>query len=89
MSDTDTELTRDELKKTVVDSISDLLTNVRRVGIGPYRRKRRMGYGDITPVTSLARSLASLEAVGGMLFIAFLVGRLVGMYVKTPQENRG
>ena len=39
-----------------------------------------LGYGDITPITSPARSLAALEAVTGVLYIAFLVARLVGLH---------
>ena len=39
-----------------------------------------LGYGDITPVAPIARSLASLEAVVGQLYIAVLVARLVGMH---------
>ena len=39
-----------------------------------------LGYGDITPATSQARSLAILEAVTGTLYIAVLIARLVGLY---------
>lgn len=40
-----------------------------------------LGYGDITPVHSVARTLAFLEAVIGQLFIAVLIAGLVGRYV--------
>ncbi|MCP3961987.1 MAG: two pore domain potassium channel family protein [bacterium] len=40
-----------------------------------------LGYGDITPVSSVARGLTTLEAVTGQLYIAVLVARLVGLYV--------
>lgn len=36
-----------------------------------------LGYGDVTPVLPLARSLAVLEAIIGVLFIAVFVARLV------------
>jgi len=39
-----------------------------------------LGYGDITPVTARARSLALLEAVTGVLYLAVLVARLVSAY---------
>lgn len=39
-----------------------------------------LGYGDITPVTSPAKSLAILEAMTGTLYVAFLVARLVGLH---------
>ncbi|MCK9318377.1 MAG: ion channel [Methanoculleus sp.] len=36
-----------------------------------------LGYGDITPLTDQARSLAVLETVSGTLYIAVLIARLV------------
>lgn len=39
-----------------------------------------LGYGDITPVTSAARSFATLEALFGVLYNAILIARLVGLY---------
>lgn len=48
-----------------------------------------LGYGDITPVTPLARSLSAMEAVTGQLFIAVLPARLVGLHIaqkKNPND---
>ena len=39
-----------------------------------------LGYGDIVPISPLARSLAVLEALTGVLFLAVLISRLVGSY---------
>ncbi len=39
-----------------------------------------VGYGDIIPLNAWARSLASLEGVTGVIYIAVLMGRLVGIY---------
>jgi hypothetical protein len=39
-----------------------------------------LGYGDISPVSEQARSLAVVEAVVGQLYVAVLIGKLVGMY---------
>jgi len=39
-----------------------------------------IGYGDISPVAPIARMLAILEAVMGVLFPAVLIARLVSMY---------
>lgn len=44
-----------------------------------------VGYGDILPVSEFARSLASLEALTGQLYIAILVGWLVGRAVSQPE----
>jgi hypothetical protein len=38
-----------------------------------------LGYGDVTPVSRPARSLACLEAIGGQFYLAVLVAGLVGM----------
>jgi hypothetical protein len=38
-----------------------------------------LGYGDITPVSPIARGLAVFEAVFGQLYLAVLVARLVGL----------
>ena len=43
-----------------------------------------LGYGDITPVSDIARTLANLEAVVGMMYPAIYIARLVGLY--TAQE---
>jgi hypothetical protein len=40
-----------------------------------------LGYGDVAPVSTAARSLATLEAVFGQLYLAILLGRLVGLQI--------
>ncbi|MGR9085929.1 MAG: ion channel [Gammaproteobacteria bacterium] len=40
-----------------------------------------LGYGDITPVSPLARTLAYLEAIGGQLYIAIMLAGLVGLFL--------
>jgi hypothetical protein len=40
-----------------------------------------LGYGDITPVTTMARSLSFLEAVIGQLYLVVQVAWLVGVHV--------
>lgn len=45
-----------------------------------------LGYGDITPVTNIATSLAVLEAVVGQLYLVVLVSWLVGMYVSKKSK---
>jgi hypothetical protein len=39
-----------------------------------------LGYGDITPVSRAAQSLAYLEAICGVMYVAVLVAALVGSY---------
>ncbi|HMG06817.1 MAG TPA: ion channel [Chthoniobacterales bacterium] len=41
------------------------------------------GFGDITPVSKIARMLAVMQATAGSLYLAILIARLVGMYSPT------
>lgn len=43
-----------------------------------------LGYGDVSPVTAVARSLAVFEAVFGQLFLVVLLGRLVSLQITEP-----
>ncbi|MCZ6631886.1 MAG: ion channel [bacterium] len=45
-----------------------------------YATLTTLGYGDITPTTLWAGSFAGLEAIVGVLYIAILMARLVGLY---------
>ena len=47
-----------------------------------------LGYGDVTPVTSVARSLSYVEALMGQLFLAVLVARLVGMHIAHSMKEK-
>jgi hypothetical protein len=38
-----------------------------------------LGYGDVTPVTALAGTIAALESIGGQLYIGITVARLVAL----------
>jgi hypothetical protein len=40
-----------------------------------------LGYGDITPISSPARSLSLLEAIIGQLYLAVMIARLVGIHI--------
>jgi hypothetical protein len=40
-----------------------------------------LGYGDITPLTRVGGSFATLEAIVGQLYLTILVARLVGMHI--------
>ena len=40
-----------------------------------------LGYGDVTPITGPAKSLATMEAITGQMFIAVLIARLVGIHI--------
>jgi hypothetical protein len=46
-----------------------------------------LGYGDIVPRTDVARGVAIFEGVGGQLFLAVMVARLVSLYARVKEAN--
>ena len=46
-----------------------------------------LGYGDITPITQTARSLAVAEAIVGQFYIAVLVAGLVSAYISSKRDS--
>ncbi len=47
-----------------------------------------VGYGDITPLTNGARTLAMTEAMTGTIYMAVLISRLVSLY-SSEKQNAG
>ena len=47
-----------------------------------------LGYGDITPISELARRLAVLEALIGQLFPTILIARLVSLEIAHRNDPR-
>lgn len=47
-----------------------------------------LGYGDIVPLTSPARSLAVLEALMGQLYLAITIARLVTAHASSPRKSK-
>lgn len=51
-----------------------------------------VGYGDITPLSNMARALAAMEAMAGTLYMAVLISRLVALHssqgpIKSESES--
>ena len=46
-----------------------------------------MGYGDIVPVSDIARPLAVLEGVFGQLYLAVMIARLVGLHIASSHNR--
>ncbi len=46
-----------------------------------------LGYGDITPVTAMARSLSYMQAVAGQFYVAVLVAGLVSAYISDLRDK--
>ena len=45
-----------------------------------------LGYGDFLPRTDLARGLATFEVIGGQLYLAVLVARLIGAFTGDERD---
>lgn len=48
-----------------------------------------LGYGDVTPVSFPAKSVALLEAIVGQMYIAVLIARLVGIHIAQNINRKG
>lgn len=46
-----------------------------------------LGYGDIVPVTPVARGIAVFEAVFGQLYLAVMVARLVSLHIAAEPQD--
>jgi len=46
-----------------------------------------IGYGDVTPISEMARSLANLEALTGQLYPAVLIARLVALEINEASKE--
>lgn len=47
-----------------------------------------VGYGDMAPVSTVARTCASLEAILGQIYLTILVARLVGMHLVSQNDEK-
>jgi hypothetical protein len=47
-----------------------------------------LGYGDIVPTTRAAEGIALMASISGQLFLAILIGRIVGMYIARQHSER-
>jgi voltage-gated potassium channel len=46
-----------------------------------------LGYGDMSPVSPIARVIANLEAVAGVFYLAIIVAGLIGSFKTRPQAG--
>jgi hypothetical protein len=47
-----------------------------------------LGYGDILPLSNLARTLANFEAMAGQLYVGIVIARMVGVQVTQQIEDQ-
>jgi len=48
-----------------------------------------VGYGDMSPVSTVARTFATMEGILGQVYLTILVARLVGMQLMDQQKEDG
>ncbi|MFN2425655.1 MAG: potassium channel family protein [Candidatus Binatia bacterium] len=46
-----------------------------------------LGYGDVTPVSDIARGLSIVESVSGQLYLAVMIARLVGSHLQNRPRS--
>jgi hypothetical protein len=47
-----------------------------------------LGYGDIIPLSTQARSLSILEAISGVVFLAIMGSRIIGLYIQHSLKEK-
>jgi hypothetical protein len=65
--------------------LGDVSMGWRRLIFFSFMTLTGIGYGDITPLTTQAQSLAIIEGVTGVLYVAVLIARIVGMYSRSSE----
>jgi hypothetical protein len=48
-----------------------------------------LGYGDMVPISRIARTMSWLEAVTGQIYLTVLVARLVGLHIAAGSSSSG
>ena len=51
-----------------------------------YVTQTTLGYGDISPVSGIARAIVISQSLFGQIYIAVIVARLVGLQVATAND---
>ena len=60
---------------------SDYVARIMQMRYFSFMTLTTVGYGDVVPRSSAARTMAALEAVMGQLYLTVLVARLVGLHI--------
>jgi hypothetical protein len=76
------------IPETTASFIADNISEVGSAMYFSFVTLTTLGYGDITPINAVARSLAYLEAATGQIYLTVLIASLVGMHISRPREER-
>jgi len=72
---------------SIVSNLSNAL-NISDFIYFSYITLTTLGYGEIIPVSALARSFAIIEAIIGVMYLAIIISRLVGLYISSSINER-
>ena len=78
-----------EVAYLVLGQPADYSSIVTKLGYYSFVTLTALGYGDITPAHPVARSLAMLEALIGVLYPVALLGWLVSVMTLQAPKNSG
>jgi voltage-gated potassium channel Kch len=82
----------DELQPGSFSNLSipgkDFAGRVMQLRYFSYMTLTTVGYGDVVPASPLARTLATLEAIMGQIYLAVLIARLVGLHIVHGLESQ-
>ena len=53
-----------------------------------YTTLTTLGYGDITPASAPAQAFAVVEAIMGVMYLAIIISRLVGLYIGQHRNDQ-
>jgi len=70
-----------------IDSNGQILNDGQDFLFFSYTTLTTVGYGNIEAITDQARSVASLEAIVGQLYLTIMVARLVGLHISNPKAK--
>jgi len=71
---------------SIINNISGVI-NLSDLVYFSYITLTTLGYGEIVPVAAAARSLAIIEAIVGVMYIAIIISRLVGLFIAKSLRN--
>jgi Ion channel len=70
-----------------VDASGDMTDSPPRFLFFSYVTLTTVGYGTLAPATDQARSICTMEALVGQLYLTIMVARLVGLHISKPRAT--
>jgi voltage-gated potassium channel len=71
-----------------IDTAGDMTDSPPRFLFFSYVTLTTVGYGTLAPTTDQARSVCTMEAIVGQLYLTIMVARLVGLHISKPRVTK-